>query len=58
MEKNTKLANDFGVEDHIVICNWTKKSDLLVKELHNPSVEKQINECTSNEYFPSSILIC
>ena len=41
MEKNTKLANDFGVEDHIVICNWTKKSDLLVKELHNPSVEKK-----------------
>jgi len=41
MENNTKLANDFGVEDHIVICNWTKKSDLLVKELHNPSVEKK-----------------
>ena len=41
MEKNTKLANDFGVEDHIIICNWTKKSDLLVKELHNPSVEKK-----------------
>jgi len=41
MERNTKLANDFGVEDHIIICNWTKKSDLLVKELHNPSVEKK-----------------
>jgi len=41
MEKNTKLANDFGVEDHIIVCNWTKKSDLLVKELHNPSVEKK-----------------
>jgi len=41
MKKNTKLANDFGVEDHIIICNWTKKSDLLVKELHNPSVEKK-----------------
>jgi len=41
MEKNTKLANDFGVEDHIIICNWTKKSDLLVKELHNPSIEKK-----------------
>ena len=41
MENNTKLANDFGVEDHIIICNWTKKSDLLVKELHNPSVEKK-----------------
>jgi voltage-gated potassium channel len=41
MEKNTKLGNDFGVEDHIIICNWTKKSDLLVKELHDPSVEKK-----------------
>ena len=41
MEKNTKLVNDFGVEDHIIICNWTKKSDLLVKELHDPSVEKK-----------------
>ena len=41
MERNTKLANDFGVEDHIIVCNWTKKSDLLVKELHNPSVEKK-----------------
>ena len=41
MEKNTKLTNDFGVEDHIIICNWTKKSDLLVKELHDPSVEKK-----------------
>jgi len=41
MEKNTKLVNDFGVEDHIIICNWTNKSDLLVKELHDPSVEKK-----------------
>ena len=41
MEKNTKFVNDFGIEDHIIICNWTKKSDLLVKELHNPSVEKK-----------------
>jgi len=41
MKKNTKLVNDFGVENHIVICNWTEKSDLLVKELHNPSLEKK-----------------
>ena len=41
MEKKTKLINDFGVEDHIIICNWTKKSDLLVKELHDQSVEKK-----------------
>ena len=38
MSKNEKLENDFGVEDHIIICNWTKKSDLLVKELHDPSL--------------------
>ena len=41
MKKNTKLANDFGVEDHIIICNWTNKSDLLVKELHDPSIEQR-----------------
>ena len=38
MKNNTKQLNDFGVDGHIIICNWTKKSDLLVKELHNPSV--------------------
>ena len=38
MSKNEKLENDFGVEDHIIICNWTNKSDLLVKELHDPSL--------------------
>ncbi len=38
MSKNKKIKNDFGVEDHIIICNWTKKSDLLVKELHDPSL--------------------
>ena len=41
MVKETKLNNDFGVKDHIIICNWTNKSDLLVKELHDPSVEKK-----------------
>ncbi len=41
LKSNTKLVNDFGVDNHIIICNWTKKADLLVKELHHPSVEKK-----------------
>ena len=41
MVKETKFNNDFGVKDHIIICNWTNKSDLLVKELHDPSVDKK-----------------
>ena len=41
MVKETKFNNDFGVKDHIIICNWTNKADLLVKELHDPSVEKK-----------------
>ena len=41
MKNEVKPVNDFGVDNHIIICNWTPKSDLLVKELHDPSLESK-----------------
>lgn len=34
-------TNDFGVNSHIVICNWSDKTDLLIKQLHDPSIEER-----------------
>ena len=34
-------TNDFGVNNHIVICNWSDKTDLLIKQLHDPSIEER-----------------
>jgi len=35
---DTENAGDFKIKDHVVICNWTSKADVIVKQLHDESV--------------------
>lgn len=31
-------GGDFNIKDHVVICNWTDKADVIVRQLHDESV--------------------
>ncbi len=37
-EINDLQRGDFGIRDHIIICNWTQKADVIVRQLHDVSV--------------------
>jgi len=41
MKKTQTIDNEFGIEKHIIICNWSEKADLLISELHDPSLDKK-----------------
>ena len=41
MAREQKINNEFGIEEHIIICNWSKKADLLISELHDASLDKK-----------------
>lgn len=34
-------AGDFNIKGHIVICNWTSKADIIVRQLHHESVHQR-----------------
>lgn len=38
-ESNTR--GDFGIKDHIIICNWSSKADIIVRQLHDVSVHQK-----------------
>jgi len=39
MEDNlTRVEGDFGIRDHVIICNWSSKADIIVRQLHDESV--------------------
>ncbi len=39
METNlTRVEGDFGIRDHVIICNWSSKADIIVRQLHDESV--------------------
>lgn len=38
MEKVENKGGDFGLRDHIIICNWSSKADIIVRQLHDVSV--------------------
>ena len=51
MEENTaRVEGDFGIREHVVICNWSSKADIIVRQLHDPSVhdKKPIIVITNN----------
>ena len=50
MINNSLITGDFGIKDHIVICNWTKKADTIVRELHNQSVHEKRPIIVVTEY--------
>lgn len=32
---------DFNIKNHVVICNWTTKADIIVRQLHDDSVREK-----------------
>jgi Trk K+ transport system NAD-binding subunit len=50
-------GGDYNIKDHVVICNWTDKADVIVRQLHDDSVhdKKPIIVVTENpELVPKS----
>ena len=41
MKIKQTIENDFGLEGHIIICNWSEKTDLLIGELHDASLDRK-----------------
>ncbi|MBN2287084.1 MAG: NAD-binding protein [Tissierellales bacterium] len=37
-KSNLKVEGDFGIRDHVIICNWSSKADIIVRQLHDESV--------------------
>lgn len=38
---NSNANGDFAIRDHIIICNWSSKADIIVRQLHDESVQKK-----------------
>jgi len=56
-EDTEKSKGDYNITDHVVICNWTSKADVIVRQLHDDSVhqKKPIIVITENpELVPKS----
>lgn len=44
MESHTPGSSsrgDYNIKDHVVICNWTDKADVIVRQLHDESVHNK-----------------
>ncbi len=69
MTNPAKQRGDYGIENHYVICNWTPKADVIVRQLHNESVHdkkpiivitrnpEQVPQTTDKEYR-GLLMIC
>ena len=56
-ENISHTEGDFGIREHVVICNWSSKADIIVRQLHDISVhdKKPIIVITNNpENIPKS----
>jgi Trk K+ transport system NAD-binding subunit len=40
-QSQTVTAGDFNIKNHVVICNWTPKADVIVRQLHDESVRER-----------------
>jgi voltage-gated potassium channel len=40
-EQQALTGGDFNIKNHVVICNWTKKADVIVRQLHDESVRER-----------------
>jgi Trk K+ transport system NAD-binding subunit len=40
-EPGTTADGDFNIRNHIIICNWTSKADVIVRQLHDESVHER-----------------
>lgn len=34
-------SGDYSIRDHVIICNWTSKADVIVRQLHDESVREK-----------------
>lgn len=43
MEQQDKIENtgDYNIKDHVIICNWTSKADVIIRQLHDESVREK-----------------
>ncbi|KAA3609654.1 MAG: hypothetical protein DWQ05_22235 [Calditrichaeota bacterium] len=42
MEKSKlNTSGDFGINGHVIICNWSNKADIIVRQLHDISVKNK-----------------
>jgi Trk K+ transport system NAD-binding subunit len=39
--QDTDAGGDFNIKNHVVICNWTSKADVIVRQLHDESVHEK-----------------
>jgi Trk K+ transport system NAD-binding subunit len=39
--RESTSTGDYNIKDHVVICNWTDKADVIVRQLHDESVYKK-----------------
>jgi len=37
-ENNLRVEGDFGIREHVIICNWSSKADIIVRQLHDESI--------------------
>jgi voltage-gated potassium channel len=38
---DSAFGGDYNIKDHVVICNWTDKADVIVRQLHDESVHNK-----------------
>jgi len=36
--KTSNTGGDYNIKDHVIICNWSEKADVIVRQLHDDSV--------------------
>jgi len=41
MSESDVDSGDYNIRDHVVICNWTGKADVIVRQLHDESVHEK-----------------
>jgi len=41
MSESNVDSGDYNIRDHVVICNWTSKADVIVRQLHDESVHEK-----------------
>ncbi len=34
-------SGDYNIKEHVIICNWTSKADVIVRQLHDESVREK-----------------
>ena len=40
-KEQTKKSGDFGINGHVILCNWSNKADIIVHQLHDASVHEK-----------------